>query len=65
MIMLHVQNTMRMVNALIEANKPFDQAIYPGQKPMVIFRGKKTQDCIYTKKMTSFIEENMNSKKRQ
>ncbi|MDT7832297.1 S9 family peptidase [Flavobacteriaceae bacterium S356] len=58
---VHVQNTMRMVNALIEANKPFDQAIYP-DRTHGIFRGKNTRLHLY-KKMTSFIEENMNSKK--
>ncbi len=58
---VHVQNTMRMVNALIEANKPFEQAIYP-DRTHGIFRGKNTRLHLY-KKMTSFIEENLNSKK--
>lgn len=58
---VHVQNTMRMVNALIEANKPFEQAIYP-DRTHGIYRGKNTRLHLY-KKMTSFIEENLNSKK--
>jgi dipeptidyl-peptidase-4 len=58
---VHVQNTMRMVNALIEADKPFEQAIYP-DRTHGIFRGKNTRLHLY-KKMTSFIQENMNSKK--
>ncbi len=54
---VHVQNTMRLTNALIEANKPFDQAIYP-DRTHGIYRGKNTRLHLYNK-MTTFIEENL------
>ncbi|RXP45173.1 S9 family peptidase [Lutibacter sp. HS1-25] len=54
---VHVQNTMRLSNALIEANKPFDQAIYP-DRTHSIYRGKNTRLHLFTK-MTNFIEENL------
>jgi dipeptidyl-peptidase-4 len=54
---VHVQNTMRLSNALIEANKQFDQAIYP-DRTHGIYRGKNTRLHLYTK-MTNFIEENL------
>jgi len=54
---VHVQNTMRLTNALIEANKPFDQAIYP-DRTHGIYRGKNTRLHLYTK-MTKFIQENL------
>lgn len=58
---VHVQNTMRLTNALIEANKPFDQAIYP-DRTHGIYRGKNTRLHLYTK-MTNFIEENLDNNK--
>ena len=58
---VHQQNTMRMVNALIEANKDFDQAIYP-DRAHGIFRGRNTRLHLY-RKMTSFIQESLNSNK--
>lgn len=57
---VHVQNTMRLTNALIEANKQFDQAIYP-DRTHGIYRGKNTRLHLYTK-MTNFIEENLGKK---
>ncbi|SNR47043.1 dipeptidyl-peptidase-4 [Lutibacter agarilyticus] len=54
---VHVQNTMRLTNALIEANKPFDLAIYP-DRTHGIYRGKNTRLHLYNK-MTTFIEENL------
>ena len=58
---VHVQNTMRLTNALIEANKPFEQAIYP-DKTHSIYRGKNTRLHLYNK-MTTFIEQNLKNKK--
>ena len=57
---VHVQNTMRLTNALIEANKPFDHAIYP-DRTHGIYRGKNTRLHLHTK-MTKFINENLGSK---
>ena len=57
---VHVQNTMRLTNALIEANKPFDHAIYP-DRTHGIYRGKNTRLHLYTK-MTKFINENLGGK---
>ncbi|MFK5958727.1 MAG: S9 family peptidase [Lutibacter sp.] len=57
---VHFQNSMRLTNALIEANKPFDQAIYP-DRTHGIYRGKNTRLHLYNK-MTSFIEENLGEK---
>lgn len=54
---VHVQNSMRMTNALIEANKPFEQAIYP-DRTHGIYRGKNTRLHLYNK-MTTFIQENL------
>jgi dipeptidyl-peptidase-4 len=54
---VHFQNTMRLTNALIEANKPFDMAIYP-DRTHGIYRGKNTRLHLY-EKMTNFIEENL------
>jgi dipeptidyl-peptidase-4 len=57
---VHVQNSMRMTNALIEANKPFEQAIYP-DRTHGIYRGKNTRLHLYNK-MTKFIETNLGEK---
>ena len=54
---VHFQNTMRLTNALIEANKPFDQAIYP-DRTHGIYEGKNTRLHLY-EKMTRFIEVNL------
>lgn len=58
---VHQQNTMRMINALIEANKDFEQAIYP-DRTHGIYKGKNTRLHLYNK-MTSFIQESLNINK--
>ncbi|MFD0993417.1 S9 family peptidase [Tenacibaculum geojense] len=54
---VHQQNTMRMVNALVEANKQFDLFIYP-DRAHGIYKGKNTRLNLYTK-MTNFLEKNL------
>ncbi len=54
---VHVQNTTRMVNALVEADKDFDLMIYP-DRTHGIYRGKNTRLHLY-KKMTKFILDNL------
>ncbi|WP_372918557.1 S9 family peptidase [Salegentibacter sp.] len=53
---VHLQNTMRMVEALIQANKQFDWAIYPDKNHGIY--GGNTRLHLYTK-MTNFITENL------
>ncbi|RAV29749.1 S9 family peptidase [Sinomicrobium soli] len=53
---VHVQNTMRMVEALVQANKQFDWAIYPDKNHGIY--GGNTRLQLYTK-MTDFIEKNL------
>ncbi|MBL4745027.1 MAG: S9 family peptidase [Flavobacteriaceae bacterium] len=60
---VHVQNTMRLTNALIAADVPFDMAIYP-DRTHGIYKGKNTRLHLY-KKMTSFIEENLGTKEKE
>jgi len=60
---VHVQNTMRLTNALIAADVPFDMAIYP-DRTHGIYKGRNTRLHLY-KKMTSFIEENLGAKKEK
>ena len=57
---VHVQHTMRMVEALIQANKQFDWAIYP-DKNHGIYGGNTTMH-LYTK-MTNFLHENLGDKR--
>ncbi|MDV7187658.1 S9 family peptidase [Lutibacter sp. TH_r2] len=59
---VHIQNTMRLTNALIEENKPFEQAIYP-DRTHGIYRGKNTRLHLYNK-MTNFIEQNLGNNKQ-
>lgn len=54
---VHVQNSMRMINALIKANVPFDSELYP-DRTHGIYRGQNTRLHLY-KKMTNFILENL------
>ena len=54
---VHVQNTMRMINALVKANKQFDLFIYP-DRTHGIYKGANTRLHLY-KKMTTFIEKNL------
>ena len=53
---VHVQNTMRMVDALIQADKQFDWMIYPDKNHSI--SGGNTQKHLYTK-MTNFIFKNL------
>lgn len=51
---VHIQNTYQMSNALIKANKPFDQAIYP-DRTHGIYRGRNTRLHLFTK-MTNYLD---------
>lgn len=53
---VHVQNTMRMASALIQANKQFDWAIYPDKNHGIY--GGNTRLQLYTK-MTNYIDEHL------
>ncbi len=53
---VHVQNSMKMIEALVQANKQFDMAIYPDKNHGIY--GGKTRLQLYTK-MTNFIKEKL------
>ncbi len=53
---VHVQNTMQMMESLIQANKQFDSQIYPDKNHGIY--GGKTRVQLYTK-MTNFILEKL------
>jgi len=53
---VHVQNTMRMVEALVQENKPFEWAIYPDKNHGIY--GGNTRLHLFNK-MTNFIKENL------
>lgn len=53
---VHVQNSMEMMEALIQANKQFDSQIYPDKNHGIY--GGKTRIQLYNK-MTNFIKENL------
>lgn len=53
---VHVQNTMTMIEALVQANKQFDWAIYPDKNHGIY--GGKTRLQLFTK-MTNFIKEKL------
>ena len=53
---VHVQNTMQMMESLIQANKQFDSQIYPDKNHGIY--GGKTRIQLYNK-MTAFIQENL------
>ena len=53
---VHVQNTMRMVEALIQANKPFDWGIYPDKNHGIY--GGNTRIHLFNK-MTTFLKSNL------
>ncbi|MEX2349745.1 MAG: S9 family peptidase [Flavobacteriaceae bacterium] len=53
---VHVQNTTRLVEELIQANKDFEWAIYPDKNHGIY--GGNTRLHLYTK-MTKFIKENL------
>ena len=53
---VHVQNTLRMVEALVQANKQFEWMIYPDKNHGIY--GGNARNHLYTK-MTNFIIENL------
>jgi len=53
---VHVQNSMQMMEALIQANKQFDSQIYPDKDHGIL--GGKTRIQLYNK-MTNYIKENL------
>ena len=53
---VHLQNSMLMIEALVQANKQFDWAIYPDRNHGIY--GGKTRLQLYTK-MTNFIKEKL------
>ncbi|HIP27156.1 MAG TPA: S9 family peptidase [Flavobacteriaceae bacterium] len=54
---VHVQNTMRMANALVKENKPFEMFIYP-DRAHGIYSTRNDRLHLYNK-MTKFIEDNL------
>jgi len=57
---VHVQNSYRMINSLIEANKQFDMFIVP-DRTHGIYKGKNMRLNLYTK-MTNFVETHLINK---
>jgi dipeptidyl-peptidase-4 len=53
---VHVQNSMRLIEALVQANKQFEWAIYPDKNHGIY--GGNTRLHLYTK-MTEFIKEHL------
>jgi dipeptidyl-peptidase-4 len=53
---VHVQNSMQMMEALIQSNKQFDSQIYPDKDHGI--RGGKTRIHLFNK-MTTFIQNNL------
>ena len=54
---VHVQNSRRMINALVAANKPFDVALYP-DRAHGIRKGVNTRLHLYHK-MTNFLKKHL------
>lgn len=54
---VHLQNTYEMTNALIKANKPFEQAIYP-DRTHGIYKGRNTRLHLFNK-MTNYLDKNL------
>ena len=54
---VHVQNSIQMINALVEANKQFDYFAYP-DRAHGIYKGKNTRLHLF-KKMTTFIDRSL------
>ena len=54
---VHAQNSMRMINAMVAANKPFDIAMYP-DRAHGIRKGENTRLHLYHK-MTNFIAQHL------
>jgi dipeptidyl-peptidase-4 len=59
---VHVQHTMRMVEALIQADKQFDWAVYPDKNHSIY--GGNTRLHLY-KKMTNFLDETLGDKLKE
>ncbi|MCF7567602.1 S9 family peptidase [Sabulilitoribacter arenilitoris] len=59
---VHLQNTMRLVEALIQADKQFDWMIYPDKNHGIY--GGNTRLHLY-KKMTNFINANLGDKREK
>lgn len=59
---VHAQNTMRLVEALVQADKQFEWAMYPDKNHGIY--GGNTRLHLY-KKMTSFINETLGDKMEQ
>ena len=57
---VHVQNSMQMINALVEANKEFDFFAYP-DRAHGISKGRNTRLHLF-KKMTTFIDRSLGNK---
>ena len=53
---VHVQNTMRMVEALIQADKQFEWMIYPDKNHGIF--GGNTRKHLYTK-MTNYLQQSL------
>ena len=60
---VHSQNSMRMINALVEANKPFDLSIYP-DRTHGIYKGNNTRLHLYNK-MTNFLDNSLGESKKR
>ena len=59
---VHLQNTMRMVEALIQANKQFEWMVYPDKNHSIY--GGNTRLHLYTK-MTDFINKTLGDKREK
>ncbi len=59
---VHFQNTMRLTEALIQANKDFDWLVYPDDNHGIY--GGNTRLHLY-KKMTNFVKESLGTPKEQ
>ena len=60
---VHVQNSMQMINSLVEANKDFEFFAYP-DRAHGIRKGKNTRLHLF-KKMTTFIDRSLGSKQEE
>ncbi len=60
---VHYQNSARMINALVEANKQFEFMVYP-DRAHGIYKGKNTRLHLY-KKMTTFIDSSFDIKQEK
>ncbi|WOD44385.1 S9 family peptidase [Hwangdonia lutea] len=59
---VHLQNTMRLAEALIQADKPFEWAVYPDDNHSIY--GGNTRLHLY-KKMTTFINSKLGDKREK